>query len=93
VEVRGHARQHFYTMKTHELKTWPEHFDKVWKWEKNFEVRLNDRDFQVGDTLILKEWDNVKQVYTGKYLHKKVRYILHGGKFGIEPGHVVMSIY
>lgn len=42
--------------KRHELKTKPEHFDKTWKKEKLFEVRKNDRKFQKGDLLVLKEY-------------------------------------
>jgi hypothetical protein len=43
-------------MKTHELKTWPEYFSAVWHGLKNFEVRENDRNFLVGETLELKEF-------------------------------------
>ena len=76
----------------HELKTWKEYFSEVFIGLKTFEVRLNDRDFQKDDILILKEWDNVKQEYTGRQLARQVSYILHGGQFGIEQGFVVMAI-
>lgn len=42
----------------HELKTWPYYFEEVWNGTKTFEVRKNDRDFRVGDTLILQEYDH-----------------------------------
>lgn len=43
-------------MKTHELKLDIKYFDDVKSGKKNFEVRKNDRDFQVGDILEMKAW-------------------------------------
>lgn len=76
----------------HELKTWKEYFEEVFMCRKTFEVRKNDRNFQKGDILILKEWDNEKQEYTGRQMARGVSYILNGGQFGIENGFVVMAL-
>lgn len=76
----------------HELKTWPEYFQEVFLMHKNFEIRKNDRNFQTGDILILKEWDPDRQEYTGRKLARNITYILYGGQFGIEEGYVVLSI-
>ena len=79
-------------MKTHEIKTWSEYFDDIINGKKTFEVRLNDRDYKVGDKLILREWNNVIGEYTGREHDVKVIYILEGGNFGVQAGYVVMSI-
>ena len=44
-------------MTTHTLKCWPVVFDAIVAGKKPFEVRKNDRDFCVGDTLQFREWE------------------------------------
>lgn len=77
----------------HELKTLPEYFEAVKNGTKTFEVRYNDRDYKVGDTLILKEWD---EEYTGRKITCEVSYILDSFNspdgVPIFPGYVIMSI-
>lgn len=58
----------------HELKTLPEYYEAVRLGEKPFEVRKNDRDYKVGDTLHLKEW--AAGEYTGRSLMKPATYVL-----------------
>ena len=76
----------------HDLKCWPEHFAAVRDGLKPFEVRKNDRDFQVGDTLRLWEFDPALALHTGKYIERAVSYVLAGGQFGVDPDHVVMGL-
>jgi hypothetical protein len=80
-------------MKHHNLKTWPKHFDAVARGEKTFEARKNDRDFQVGDTLTLQRFNPKTQEFTGAEIDARVSHILHGGAFGIETGHCILSIH
>lgn len=77
--------------KTHELKTWPEYFKAVWDGKKTFELRKNDRDFNVGDDLMLIEYCPKKLVNTGSFLAVKITYILQGGNFGLEDGYVILG--
>lgn len=76
---------------THELKTWPEYFQSVWDGIKTFEVRKADRDFNIRDTLWLREWDPTTKEYTGRGCHGEITYILFGGQFGIEQGTCVIG--
>lgn len=41
----------------HELKIWPQFYARVADGSKTFEIRDNDRSFQTGDKVILREWD------------------------------------
>lgn len=84
--------------KKHEIKTWPSYFEQVARGEKLFEVRRNDRDYAVGDTVVLREYDPGADQpiddwkFTKRRIQCVVTSILHGGQFGIEPGHCVMGI-
>ncbi|WP_369711599.1 DUF3850 domain-containing protein [Leptotrichia sp. HSP-334] len=78
-------------MKTHDLKIERKYFDDVITERKRFEVRKNDRDYQVNDILSLNEYDKDKQIYTGRHISAKVLYILDDNTF-LKEGYVVLSI-
>jgi len=63
-------------MKTVEKKTWPEYFQAIMDGRKTFDLRLADWEIEVGDTLILKEWDPESKDYTGRELRKEVTYVI-----------------
>ena len=77
-------------MKVHELKTYPHYFKQSLDGNKPFEIRLNDRNFQVGDIVILKEWDNIK--YSGRELRGVIKYIIDDRFIGIAKGYVAFSL-
>ncbi|MEK8128390.1 ASCH/PUA domain-containing protein [Paenibacillus filicis] len=76
-------------MKEHRLKTWPQYFRAVVDGSKPFEIRENDRDYQVGDKLILLEWDELFELYTGASIQAEITYLT---AFAQRPNHVVMGI-
>lgn len=49
----------------HELKCWPQYFQRVKDGTKTFEVRINDRGFQPGDKVTLREFDPMAPVAGG----------------------------
>lgn len=75
---------------THELKTIQPYFDAVLAGYKNFEVRRNDRDFHVGDTLILREFAPPDK-YGDRAIVVVVLYILYDTFPGVAPGWCVMG--
>jgi len=79
-------------MKEHDLKTWTCFYDEVIKGNKPWELRKNDRKFEVGDILNLRDWNPSTEKYTGRNKRFKVGYILQGGEFGLAEGYVIMSL-
>ena len=62
---------------THNLKVWPEFFNLLGSDEKNFEIRKRDREFSVGDTLVLSEWSPTSKEFTGESRTAEVIYLLN----------------
>ena len=91
----------------HHLKTWPSAFEAVKSDFKPWEYRRNDRDFAVGDVLVLEWWDPAPdpskpcgsvgyesgyfQSIANRWVKRRVTYIIHGGQFGIPDGYCVMT--
>lgn len=73
--------------KTHELKILSEYFWDIAEGRKTFEIRKNDRNFQVGDYLILKEFKEEK--HTGWKITVEVTYITD---YEQKENYVVMGI-
>lgn len=76
--------------RVHELKTWPGYYAEILNGRKTFEVRFNDRRFQVGDQLLLREW-HPQSGYTGHAMRREITYFLDGFP-GIERGHCVLGL-
>lgn len=77
--------------KVHDLKILPQWFEQQLRGLKRFEVRHNDRDYQVGDILILSEWDG--QSYTGRSITVEVTSMLTAEQFDgiLDPMFVILG--
>lgn len=77
---------------THILKIKPQFFNAIISGKKRFEIRLNDRNYQEGDEVILNEFNNGS--YTGKSIRAIITYILNHDDFpdGIPQNYVVFNI-
>ena len=71
----------------HNLKILPEHFIPVLDGLKLAELRKNDRNFQVGDILVLYEWDGD---YTGDACEREVIHVADVSSY--LPGYVLLSM-
>lgn len=75
---------------THELKIFPEFFSAVCTGVKRAELRKNDRDYRVGDTLHLLETPRGSCHRTGEFINVKITHIADVGEW--MPGYVLLSI-
>lgn len=73
----------------HELKIHPKYFCEVLKGNKTFEVRKNDRNFQAGDTILLREFDGI--TYSGQTLVIRIKYLLNDEFYGLKKDFVIFS--
>lgn len=84
--------------KEHMLKTDPAVFQDVLDGSKTFEIRFNDRGYQVDDLIVLKETKFTGQqmksgqplVYTGREIQKRISYVLGG--YGLQDDWVILGI-
>ncbi len=87
-------------MKTHILKTDPNVFSQSLLGFKPWEIRFNDRNFHVGDKLILKETqysgkemeEGAPLIYTKRELKTIINFTLFGNKYGLAKGWVIMTV-
>ena len=84
----------------HDLKCHSEPFEGILSGKKTHEVRVNDRNFKVGDILRLREWIPITGTYsslaTGRYTGRECRvevtYITWAGTYGLSTSTCVMSV-
>jgi len=75
--------------RVHDLKIAKTYFELAEKGIKSFELLFDDRDYLIGDTLILNEF--VKKKLTGKRLSRRITYILRSFK-GLQTGYVILQL-
>lgn len=85
------------TRVVHDLKTDTGMFEDALRGIKGFELRKNDRNFRIGDVLVLHEttytgyeMTNGKPLeYTGRTMSRTIIYILSG--YGMKSGFVILG--
>lgn len=90
-------------IQTHVLKTDSDVFEMTSRGQKPYEIRFNDRGYEVGDTLFLKETvhngSEMKRMpykyplkYTGREVQATVMSILRGPIYGLKDGWVILAL-
>lgn len=83
----------------HQLKSWVGLFQPLIDGAKKHDFRVLDRDFQVGDTVRLNEYEPKSKTYTGRTQLARITYITSGdhspcafSPFALHPGMVFLSL-
>ena len=87
-------------MTIHYLKTDPYAWDLVASGQKTYELRLNDRGFSAGATLILDrtEYTSMEMragaplIYSTRGVECTVSHVLNGPVYGLQSGWCILSI-
>jgi hypothetical protein len=77
-------------MTVHQLKCFSKYWDQIESGHKTFEVRFDDRNYKVGDILIIRRGTN--RGTNTRVLRRRITYKLDGGKFGIMEGYCVLGL-
>jgi hypothetical protein len=77
---------------THRLKSWPKFFRRTRAGLKTWERRRMDRDYNVGDILVLEEYDPDSHEYTGRRERVEVTSVTQGGMWGLAADWCLMGV-
>lgn len=74
----------------HHLKTLPKYFDLAWTRHKQFELRKNDRDYHLGDSVVLHEWDP-HEGYYNRTISAYISCIIDSEEY-LQKGYVALGL-
>ena len=75
-----------------EKKVLPKYFRGLSCRAKTFEIRKDEDDVEVGDILLLREWDG--EAYTGRRLKRVVTYVLRNcPEYGLKEGYAIYGLH
>jgi hypothetical protein len=84
-------------MAVHRKKSWTHFFQAIKAGRKLHDVR-EDEGFQIGDVLVLQEYDNINGAYTGEEINVEVTYITNRtvpcafSSAVLAPGYCILSL-
>ena len=79
-------------MNHHEIEINIEFWETLKAGIKKAEIRRNDRDYKIGDTLEIYPCDDSGERIGGNFVVRTITHIVHGGRYGIETGYCLLSM-
>ena len=78
-------------MKVVKKKILSKYFKAVRAREKHFEIRKDEDNIQIGDLIVLEEWDDFYG-YSGQVVRRYVKYVLRNApEFGLKEGYCIIG--
>lgn len=84
--------------KWHYVKSWQHFYQAIKRGEKLHDLRKNDREYNVGDILVLQEYDFATGRYTGESIQAEITYITDNrvpcafSSAVLEKGYSILSL-
>ncbi len=78
-------------MTTHHVKCWPDYFKSIVRGEKTFDLRKNDRGYEIGDDVVFEEYRPGVGEYTGATTARRIVYVLREFE-GLQPGYCILGL-
>lgn len=79
-------------MKLHELKIKEEYFNEILRGNKTFELRKNDRDYQVGDLIHFIKTDGLEYFSHSKDVYQIIYILKNVPEYGLKQGYCILAI-
>lgn len=79
-------------MKLHELKIKDDYFNAILRGDKAFELRKNDRDYQVGDLIHFVGIDNLEYFGHSKDAYQIIYILKDVPKYGLDKDYCILGI-
>ena len=79
-------------MKLHELKIKEEYFNAILRGEKTFELRKNDRDYEVGDLIHFIKTDGLEYFNHSKDTYRIIYILKNVPEYGLKKDYCILAI-
>lgn len=86
-------------MSVHDVKSWTYLFDALESGKKHHDIRVMDRDYKVGDLMLMRRYDYGKRKYTGAETIRQISYITSAkheacafSPFALNPEYAILSL-
>jgi hypothetical protein len=79
-------------MKVHKLDCDRHKFQNIYNRVISFEIRPNNQEYRVGDSLHILEYCPTDKKHTGRWVSKRITCIVSCSEYGLSDNYIVMAL-